>query len=130
MQTKRTRKLWAFLLLLCMLFQLAPASRGMAAEISEAVINGEEHAELSLAEIFESYEHTDPTEFYEGLTQLAELAADEENAEAARELYDKLDRIYGKAYTMWIIGSIATRVDATDEQMAEEDAYNTSLINL
>ncbi len=130
MQTKRKGKLWAFLVLLCMLFQLAPASAGMAAEVSEEVINGEEHAEFSLSEIFESYEHTDPAEFYEGLAQLAELAADEENAEAAKELYDKLDTIYGKAYTMRVIASIATRVDATDMKMAEEDAYNTSLLNL
>ena len=130
MQTKGKGKLLAFLVLLCMLFQLAPASLGMAAEVSEAVINGEEHAELSLSEIFESYEHTNPAEFYEGLAQLAELAADEENAEAAKELYDKLDIAYGKAYTMRIIASVATRVDATDMKMAEEDAYNTSLLNL
>lgn len=129
MQTKRTRKLWAFLLLLCMLFELAPASRSTAAELSEAVLNDEEHAELTLKEIFESYEHTDPSEFYEELDQLKELAAAEENAEEAKELYDKLDLVYEKAYTMWIVSNVATYIDATDEAMAAEDAYNTTLVN-
>lgn len=129
MQTKKTRKLWAFLLLLSMLFTLAPVSESKAVEMPEAVLNGEEHAELSLAEIFENYEHTDPTEFYADLETLKELAVDEENAEAAKELYDKLDIVYGKTYTMWITSSIATRIDATDEKMLEEDAYNTILIN-
>ncbi len=130
MQTKKTRKLWAFLLLLCMLFTLTPVSQAKAVEMPEAVLNGDEHAELSLAEIFENYEHTDPAEFYADLEDLAKLAADEENAEAAKELYDKLDIAYTKTYTMWITSSIATRVNAMDEKMLEEDVYNTSLINL
>ena len=129
MRTKKTRKLWAFLLLLCMIFQLSPVFRAEAAEVSEAVLNGEEHASLSLKEIFESYEHTDPEEFYQGLEELKELAAEEETAKAAKELYDKLDVAYTKAYTMWIISSTANRVDATNAEMMEESAYNTILIN-
>lgn len=127
MQTKRTRRLWAFLLLLCMLFTLAPASQSAAAEPAEA--GSGEHAELSLKEIFESYERTDPTEFYGDLDRLKELAASEENAAQAKELYDSLDLAYEKAYTMWIISNVATYVDATDEAMAEENAYNTTLVN-
>lgn len=129
MQTKKTRKLWAFLLLLCMLSTLAPVSQSKAVEMPEEVLNGDAHAELSLAEIFENYEHTDPTEFYADLEELKNLAAEEENAEAAKELYDKLDIAYGKAYTMWITSSVATHVNAMDAKMLEEDAYNTTLIN-
>ena len=129
MQTKKTRKLWAFLLLLSMLFTLSPAAVSKAVEMSEAVLNGEEHAELTLKEIFENYEHTDPTEFYADLEEMKKLAETEENAEEAKELYDKLDTIYTKAYTMWITTTVATRVDATDTAMLEEDAYNTILIN-
>lgn len=130
MQNRKTRKLWAFLLLLTMLVPLSPAAKSKAVEMPEAVISGDEHAELSLAEIFENYEHTDPTEFYAKLDELEKLAADEENAEAAKELFDKLDVAYGKAYTMWITSTVATRVNATDAKMLEEDAYNTSTINL
>ena len=129
MQTKKTRKLWAFLLLLSMLFTLSPAAVSKAVEMSEAVLNGEEHAELTLKEIFENYEHTDPTEFYADLEEMKKLAETEENAEEAKELYDKLDTVYTKAYTMWITTTVATRVDATDTAMLEEDAYNTILIN-
>ncbi|MDE7327483.1 MAG: LysM peptidoglycan-binding domain-containing protein [Lachnospiraceae bacterium] len=129
MQKKKTRKLWAFLLLLTMLTTLVPTTWTKAVEMPEAVINGEEHAELSLAEIFENYEHTDPTEFYAQLTELKELAAEVENTEAAKALYDKLDVAYTKAYTMWITSNVATYVDATDSRMLEENAYNTALIN-
>lgn len=129
MQTKKTRRLWAFLLLLSMLFTLSPAAVSKAAEMPEAVLNGEEHAELTLKEIFENYEHTDPTEFYAGLDEMKKLAEMEENAEEAKELYDKLDIAYTKAYTMWITTTVATRVDAANAAMLEEDSYNTILIN-
>lgn len=129
MQNKKRRKLWAFLLCFAMLLTLSPAIRGKATEMPEAVLNGEEHAEYSLAEIFENYEHIDPAEFYAGLEELRTLAETEENAEAAKELYDKLDVAYTKTYTMWITSSVATRVNATDEAMLAEDAYNTVLIN-
>ena len=112
MQKKKTRKLWAFLLLLTMLTTLVPSTKGKAVELPESVVNGEEHAELSLKEIFENYEHTDPTEFYAQLEELTGLAAKEENAEAAKVLYDKLDVAYTKAYTMWNTANVATYVDA------------------
>ena len=70
MQKKKTRKLWAFLLLLTMLTTLVPSTKGKAVEMPESVVNGEEHAELSLKEIFENYEHTDPTELYAQLEEL------------------------------------------------------------
>lgn len=129
MQTKKTRRLWAFLLLFSMLFTLSPAAISKAVEMPEAVLNGEEHTELTLKEIFENYEHTDPTEFYAGLEEMKKLAETEENAEEAKELYDKLDIAYTKAYTMWITTTVATRVDATNAAMLEEDSYNTILIN-
>lgn len=129
MQTKKTRKLWAFLLCFAMLLTLSKETQGKAVEMPEAVLNGEEHSDLSLAEIFENYEHTDPAEFYAGVEELRTLAETEENAEAAKELYDKLDTAYTKAYTMFITSSVATSVNAMDEAMLVEDAYNTALIN-
>lgn len=129
MQKKKTRKLWAFLLLLTMLTTLVPSTKGKAVEMPESVVNGEEHAELSLKEIFENYEHTDPTEFYAQLEELTGLAAKEENAEAAKALYDKLDIAYTKAYTMWNTANVATYVDATDTTMFAENAYHAALVN-
>ena len=76
----------------------------------------------------DSYEHVDPTEFYANLDKMVALAADASNAELVKELFGEIEDELSRTHLMGYVAMNAVHIDVTDQKMAEEYSYTSSIM--